>query len=136
MKRSDAREILFTLVFEAGFKADEKIEDIYSDAVENEYFNENDKVQSAYIKDSLIGIYDKKDDLDEKIRENLSNWKLERLPRVSLALLRLGIYEIEYNSDIPDEVAVNEAVELAKKYEMPEQASFVNAVLDKVIKSK
>ena len=75
--------------------------------------------------------------LDNTISENLkSGWKTDRLSKVSLAILRLALYEIVYIDDIPDRVSVNEAVELAKQYDVDEAPSFINGVLSGVLKNR
>ena len=96
-----------------------------------------DKKQYNYIVSAANGIFEKKEDLDSKISENLkTGWKIERLSKVSIAIMRLALYEIMYMDDIPDNVSVNEAVELAKKYDVEEAPSFINGVLSSILKSK
>ena len=72
--------------------------------------------------------------IDETIEESLVNWSLQRLPKVSLAVLRLAVGEILFNEDVPTNVSVNEAVEIAKTYGSPEDASYINGVLSAIVK--
>ncbi|MBQ5884160.1 MAG: transcription antitermination factor NusB, partial [Clostridia bacterium] len=72
--------------------------------------------------------------IDEVISENLVGWTLQRLPKVSLAILRLAVGEIMFNEDVPTNVSVNEAVEIAKTYGTAEDASYINGVLSTIVK--
>lgn len=83
-----------------------------------------------YIRQVVYGVAEKKDELENDISANLSEgWKLSRIPKVALCVMKLAIYEIKYVDDVPERVAVNEAVELEKKYDDPECSAFVNGVL-------
>ena len=76
------------------------------------------------------------EEIDAKISENLKKgWKISRISKVSLALLRLAVYEILYRDDVPTSVSINEAVELSKKYTVKEDTSFINGVLGSVAKA-
>jgi N utilization substance protein B len=70
------------------------------------------------------------------IESNITGWAKERIAKVDLAILRLALYEIQFRDDIPDSVAINEAIELAKKYSTDESGGFVNGVLGKIIRGK
>lgn len=89
----------------------------------------------AYIEDVLKGIDAHRDELDREIAERASGWRLERLHAVDRNVLRLGIYEMRHREDIPPEVIVDEAVELAKAYGTERSGAFVNGVLDRVWKA-
>lgn len=84
----------------------------------------------------ISDIWDNLSFIDEKISEYATNWQLSRMAIVDRNILRLGTYELLYRSDIPPKVAINEAVELAKKYGDLESGKFVNGVLDKINKTK
>ena len=87
-----------------------------------------------YIKNVVYGVMDKYDELTGIISENLKDgWKVERISKVARAVLLLAIYEIKYVEDVPDKVAINEAIELAKKFDMPDSSVFVNGVLAGVV---
>ena len=86
-----------------------------------------------YIQDAVLGIEDNKKEIVELIEKNLkSEWKIERISKIDLAILRLAIYEIKYK-DIPFKVVINEAVELAKKYGEDTSKNFVNGILASVV---
>ena len=87
-----------------------------------------------YIKDAITGIEKNKETITKLIEENLkSNWKIERISKIDLSLLELAIYEIKYK-EVPYKVAINEAVELAKKYGEENSKTFVNGVLASIVK--
>ena len=131
MNRKKAREYAFILLFEYKFQPDE-IERILSDFVLEYAPGE----QQEYIEKVVLGTIEKLPQIDEKIGELSKGWKLERISNVSLSVMRLAAYEIEFCDDIPGVVSVNEAVALAKKYEGEEAAPFVNGILGKLCKDK
>lgn len=88
-----------------------------------------------YSKKLLIGIKERKETIDKYIREVSKNWKLERITIVDKNILRIGIYEILYCDDVPPIVAIDEAVELGKKYGNEESGDFINGILDSIFKS-
>ena len=85
-----------------------------------------------YIRNKLTSILDDLTSIDEKIREICQGWRLSRLGKTELAILRLAVYEILYDEDIPTGVAINEAVEIAKIYCSEEAPRFINGVLAKL----
>ena len=127
MNRTKAREYAFVLLFEYKFQPGE-IGSILNDFVEE--FNPGG--QQAYIEKVVNGTVEKINEIDEIINSVSNDWKVERLSCVSLAVLRLAVYEIRFCEDIPAVVSINEAIALAKKYEGEETAPFVNGILGKV----
>ena len=127
MNRTKAREFAFILLFEYKFQPDE-IETILQDFIA-EY---NPAQQEEYIRRVVQGVVSNLDEIDKKIDDISTDWKVERMSCVSLAVLRLAAYEIMFCEDIPAVVAVNEAVSLAKKYDGEEAAPFVNGILGKI----
>ena len=91
-------------------------------------------VLSAFAEKVATGVQDNEAVIDEKIEQNIHGWKMSRLSRVSLAFLRLAIYEMMYEKDIPLSVSINEVVDLAKKYGGSEDAPFINGVLGSIAK--
>jgi N utilization substance protein B len=110
MNRRKAREYAFILLFEYKFQPEE-IERILADFIE-EY---NPGEQQDYIEKTVRGTVEKIADIDKRIGELSAGWKTDRISSVSLSVMRLAAYEIEYCDDIPPIVSVNEAVALAKK---------------------
>ena len=100
-------------------------------------FEENDNIYSdidkAYIEDVIYGVFRNLRELDTIIESNAKGWKLSRLAKIDLSILRLCIYEINYRDDIPFNISINEAVELAKKYGTEDSGSFINGILSKAV---
>ncbi len=96
-----------------------------------EYFLylEPSAAEAHYTRHLLWGIWEKKEKLDEKIKKTLSRWRLERLSRVDLIIVRMGLFEIEYCADVPPAVAVDEAIELGKAFGGEDSGRFINGIL-------
>ena len=130
MTRKEAREQAFVLIFEKQFRDDSPDEIL-------EYAKEIRGIDvDEYTKRVFVGVTENKDFIDEKISSNLRNWKIERVSKVALAVLRLAIYEIKFVDEVPVSVSINEAVELCKKFAVKEDASFVNGILGSVAKAE
>ncbi len=128
MTRKMAREEAFILIFEKVFSK-ESVEDILDLA-----FEARDLVPDDYIKTVFKGVYVKVEELDSIISENAVGWKIERISKTALCVLRLAIFEMKNMDDIPVSVSINEAVEICKKYATEADASFVNGILSTVAK--
>ena len=129
MNRKTARENAFILIFELNFRK-EGIEDIISDAIEARDFEYDDFVENVF-----KGVFDNLSVIDDLIAENLKGWKISRISKVALAVMRLAVYEMKFLEDIPLGVSINEAVELAKKYSTVDDASYINGVLGTIAKT-
>ncbi len=131
LSRSEARSEAFKIIF--GLNQHKDDVDFLFDNLMNEV---PASIRSMpYIKDVVLGVLEKYDELLETISENLTDgWRVERISKVSKAVLMLAIYEIKYVDDVPEKVAINEAIELAKKFDEPDSSAFVNGVLAGVIK--
>ncbi len=136
MSRKVAREIAFKLVFAANFQDEENNIDETTETLikELDKANEVNKEDLEYIKSISKGVSEKVSELDEAISKHLKGWKMERICKTDLAILRLAIYEILYRDDIPYKVSVNEAVELAKSFGEDSSPSFINGVLAGIVK--
>ena len=129
MTRKEERELAFTLIFEKIFNEELTIQEIVENAVEARLIEEN---TFAFSVAQLT--YENCEEIDRLINENSVGWRVERLPKVSLAILRLAICEILYVPSVPTGVSINEAVELAKKFATQEDASFINGILGKYVR--
>ena len=129
MKRSEAREQAFQLVFEMGITGDSV------DATIDAAGMSRDLILDDFAEKLAKVVEQNREKIDEQISRYIRGWKFSRLSRVAVAALRLAVYEILYEDNIPDSVSINEAVELAKKYGSVEDAPFVNGVLASVVKS-
>ena len=128
MTRREAREEAFILIFEKQFNLADTNE-ILEIAAEV-----RDLKPNTYIKTVFNGVYENVDSIDNIISENAIGWKIGRISKVSLCILRLAIFELKYLDNIPASVSINEAVEIAKKYATGEDASFINGILSTVAK--
>ncbi len=129
MTRKEERELAFTLIFEKIFNEDISVDEVIENAVEARLIEEN-----TYAFSVAHLTYEHIEEIDKVINENSIGWKINRLPKVSLAIFRLALCEILYVPSVPKGVAINEAVELAKKFATKEDASFINGVLGKFVK--
>ena len=132
MTRSIIREHIFKILFRAEFYNKEELIQ-QTDYYVSELSSAKDK-EIEYIKDKTLAIIDKLSEIDEIINENSDGWPTNRLGKAELTIMRLAVYEIRFDEEIPDGVAINEAVELSKKYGSDNSAPFVNGVLAKIIK--
>ena len=131
MTRREAREQAFVLLFEKSFNPQTEIDDLIELAKEFSVYEEDDYTSAVVHK-----ACENMQTIDEHISTNARGWKINRIPKVSLAVIRLALTEILYLDDIPSGVSINEAVELAKKYASPEDASFVNGILGTVVRTQ
>ncbi len=125
INRREAREAVFTLLFETEFRRDETFETIFETSTENREIDED-----AYIRRVYFGVCENRDRLDEIINRHAKGWKMTRISRVSRSILRLSAYEMLECEDIPNSVSINEAVELCKKFDEEAARPFVNGVLN------
>ena len=132
MTRREARDAVFSLLYEYEFQRELTPDDVFAVSVEN---REIAVEEDAYISAAFHGVCAARDELDAKIASFSGNWKPERMSRISRTILRLGVYELLYMQDIPQNVVLNEAVELAKRYEGDRAPAFVNGILNAVAKS-
>lgn len=126
MTRSEQREEVFILTFEKTFH-EESIDEIIELATNLRGEKVND-----YIKNEVKGIFDNLEKIDALIEKNLVGWKINRISRVNLCILRICIYEMLFDETVPVGVAINEAVELCKKYSAENDKKFVNGILGSV----
>lgn len=143
MTRRDLREKVFRILFRLEFNSDEDMKEQIELALSGEIPAEDDELfaqleyseeNKKYISDRVLDIVDKHSEIDAVIEEISEGWKLARIGKAELAILRLAIYEMKYDDDIPVKVAINEAVEIAKVYCDQDAKSFINALLAKLTK--
>lgn len=130
MSRRELREQIFKLLFRVEFNELNEMQE------QNDlFFEENEFAikpeNESYISEKTKKIIEKLKDIDEAINKEAKGWTTDRMGKVDLTILRLAVYEIRYDEDVPTSVAINEAVELAKKFGRDESAGFVNGVLAK-----
>lgn len=130
MTRRALREQVFLMLFRVEFHdADEVTEqiDLYKEELE-----ECSEKDCTYIVDKFKSIVEKLEEIDNAIGEVSKGWKVSRMAKVDIALLRLAVYEMKYEESVPVKVAINEAIELAKQYGSDDSPAFVNGVLAKL----
>ncbi len=132
MTRKEARELLMQLLYQM------ELLDDHSEETKDSYLEKNfkEKGHRDYAAQLLDLVLSKKDEVDAKINESSNKWTTSRMPKVDVAILRLAVVEILYMDDIPDAVAINEAVDMAKKFSTDESKSFINGILGKIAKEK
>ena len=132
MGRRELREQIFLLLFRVEFNNPEDMPEQLKMFFEDDetYFSEKDE---TYITEKYEKIMEKKSELDSLLDEKAEGWDVKRMGKIELAVLRLALYEMKYDEDVPTSVAINEAVELAKKFGQDNSGSFVNAILTKLV---
>ena len=118
------------LLFGYEFNSDEAAGEYYNDAYDN-FCCEDDEEES--VKKLFLGVCENKEEIDKIISENLKDWKISRLSKVSLTVMRISVYEMKY-TDFPHAISINEAVELAKEYGEDKSPAFINGVLNSISK--
>lgn len=129
MSRKKAREGLVSLMYQSSF--DELNEDKVNIFIDNFGFEED---EIDFIKSGFQSIEKNLENIDNTISSNLKNWSIERLFRLDLSILRVAVYEILYADNIPNEVAINEAVEIAKKFGTTDSSKLINGILGTIIR--
>ena len=146
MVRNTAREIAIHLSYELSF-TDKPIEDLLDQRLTPEAFAalaEEDDIyheapnakQDQYIRRLVKGVAEHGAELDGYIAKYAKGWNFARIPLVASAIMRVAMYEILYMPDIPNGVSINEAVEIAKKYETPETVKFINGILGSFVRQE
>ena len=146
MTRSNAREVAVHMIYELGFgsrSAEELLEhemtrERFAQLGEEEplYAQFPNEKQRQYIRDLVQGVYVHGPELDDYISRYSVGWSFARIPLVASAIMRVAMYEILYMPDIPNGAAINEALEIAKKYETPETVKFMNGILGSFVRQE
>lgn len=131
MNRTAIRESAFKLIYSLEIQKQDNLKEQIDLYFESE--NIENKDAREYIKDAVLGIEEHREEILGFIEKNLkSDWKIDRISKIDLSILKLAIYEIQYK-DIPFKVVINEAVELAKKYGEDSSKNFVNGILASIV---
>ncbi len=127
-KRSELREKCMVILYQYDLFMQNKVHvDI------DEIIKENIEIENEYVKDIVYGVVTHKDELDKIANQHIKDWTIDRLDKTGAAILRIALFEIKY-TDTPPVVAINEAIELSKKYSDDSVRKIINAVLDKIIR--
>lgn len=130
--RKRSREIAMELLYQSTINSKEP-EELIEDYIEQ--YGEVEEVDRQYISTVVAGVREKQEEIDAMIEANLVKWKLNRIPKINMSILRVALYEILFMEEIPNTVSINEAVEISKKYSDDQSAAFINGILDKIEKS-
>ena len=130
MSRRDAREKAFMLLYQLEIQKGDEEAQLASFITEREVGEE----EVAYMTSLVRGVRENLDALDNRFAPLLKRWTKERLPKIDLTILRLAVFEIFYVADVPNNVAISEAVLLSKRYSSEESRSYINAVLGRLCK--
>ena len=132
MGRHEQREQLFKLLFRIEFNSVDDMPEQVKLFFEDDEIEYTEAVMDA-ISDKYEKIQEKLADIDAKLNEKAEGWNVSRMGKVELAVLRIAVYEILFDEEIPNTVAINEAIEIAKKYGQEASGGFVNAILAKFV---
>ena len=134
MNRRSLREQVFKLLFRVEFNEREEMEEQCHLFLEHEEVVMTEE-EETHIVEKYKAIHEKLEEIDAMINEKAKGWNTDRMGKVDLTVIRLAVYEMKFDESIPDGVAINEAVELAKMYGQDESAGFVNGVLAKFVEA-
>ncbi len=133
MNRTKSRELAFKLLYEKEIQKELEDENLAIFYESNEIEDED---QKEYLNDILFGVSKNEEELNDLIKKHLKeNWTIDRISKVNVSLLKLALYEMIY-CNLPYKVAINEVVELAKKYSDEQASSFINGILASIVKEK
>lgn len=135
MTRRKLREHIFCILFGTGFHEDNEFEEQYM-MYWSVQEDEPTEAEHDEIKNKIKDITSKLADIDTIIEESSKGWKINRIGKADLTILRISIYEMKYDENVPMKVAINEAVELAKKYGMDNSPGFINGILANIAKQE
>ncbi|HUU42051.1 MAG TPA: transcription antitermination factor NusB [Desulfatiglandales bacterium] len=128
-KRRRSRELAIKVIFHLQFSKDDDPAATFDLICNN--FEASQDIQ-VFSRELVLGVYSHMHELDDLITQASRNWRLERIARVDLSILRLAVYELLYRDDIPPKVSINEAVDMGKKFGGIDSGAFINGILDKV----
>ena len=130
--RRKSRELTLQFLYQGELAGQDNLLDFEEYCI---HFQVNKKA-IPYAKKLLDGVQEKGDAINQLIRKYAENWRLERMSVIDRNILRLAVYEVHYQDDVPISVAINEAVEIAKRFSTDDSAPFINGILDGVAKEK
>ena len=142
MSRRLAREYAIQFLYSLEYNKDENMEQLLEEFFETQKTSESISEDRLTKKDKeffnllVDGTNEQKEFIDKKIMDNSLGWQKERIAKVDLSILRLGVFELFFVEDIPESVTANEAIEMAKRFSTEESSSFINGIIGKIIRDK
>lgn len=134
LTRREIREKALQALFQLSSNEDLSQEEAIHSALLSEVEEEEEIEVPVYLKTLVTGVIEHQDTLDETIKSHLKNWSLKRLAKTDLLILRIGAYELLFQKDVPEQVAMNEAIEITKRFSDEKSSKFVNGVLANIAK--
>ncbi len=143
MSRKAAREVAVHIVYDFGFNNEigsESLSYFLSDdfatsvSDDTEIYSQVGTSQHPYIIEVVNGVAEKREEIDELIKKYSVGWNLNRISRIAMAIMRVAVYESKYLDEVSEKIAINEAVEIAKKYDSAETVSFINGILGSIVR--
>ena len=134
MGRRELRENIFKLLFVTEFNTPEEMPEQIS--LYFEQLGELSQKDQMYMEEKYNKVRNVLDEIDSLINEAAKGWKTSRMGKVDLTILRLAVYEMNYDPDVPVKVAINEAIEIGKRFGQDESAAFINGILGNIAKEK
>ena len=129
--RSELREKAMVILYQIEILKNQKI-----DFNVEEIISENLEIDNDFVRELVYGVTTHQTEIDELANKYMKNWTIDRIDKTGAQILRIGIYEMLYEDETPDIVAINEAIELAKKYSDDNVRKMINAILDKIVNEK
>ena len=133
--RRQGRERAFQVLYGCGFSElpdEEQVRRTFDNFIRGSVGGTRNQAANGFAWELVSGVMENKQELDRHIAEFSKNWRLERIAKIELAILRLSLYEMLYRIDVPVKVAINEGIELSKKFGDSKSSKFVNGILDAV----
>lgn len=143
MSRKAAREVAIHIVYDYSFNTEngnEALQYFLSDefaksvADDTDIYSQVGEAQHSYISAVVSGVAENKIEIDDLIKKYSVGWNLNRISKIAMAIMRVAIFECKYLDEVSEKIAINEAVEIAKKYDSAETVSFINGVLGSVVR--
>lgn len=132
--RSKARKRALDILYQSDIRGDDLAVTLAAEA-QRAASEPSREASWLYAREIVDGVIDNRDDIDEQIITHARDWKLDRMPAVDRAILRIGVWELLHNDEVPTAVAIDEAVELAKEFSTDDSSSFVHGVLARIARS-
>ncbi len=129
--RSELREKAMVILYQIDIMKNQNI-----DYNIEELISDNLEINNEFVRDLVYGVITHEEEIDALANKYMRNWTIDRIDKTGAQILRIGIYELLYEDDTPNVVAINEAIELSKKYSDDKVRKMINAILDKIIKEK
>ncbi len=134
MLRSQVREEIFKILFRYPFVEEEEMGEQIAFSIEDLEGKSEENLE--YIQKKTTAILNHREEIDSKIESCCEGWSINRIGKAEIAIMRIAVYEMLFEEEVPERVSINEALELSKRYCDDEARGFINAVLGKVVKSK